>query len=103
MKKRIKRMSEIILEGHLTLCQVIIITFFIPLFQKRILLFKRQMAMRSIETKRKSRVISMIHRQETMSFLGIPFARYIDIEDSEAVLRAIRMTPHEMPLDLVLH
>jgi ClpP class serine protease len=45
----------------------------------------------------------MIHRQEVMSFFGFPLARYIDIEDSEAVLRAIRMTPHEMQIDLVLH
>jgi ClpP class serine protease len=82
---------------------LIIISFFIPLVQKRMLLMKRQMVMRSIEAKRSSRVISMIHRQETMSFLGIPFARYIDIEDSEAVLRAIRMTPPEMKIDLVLH
>lgn len=45
----------------------------------------------------------MIHRQETMSLLGFPIARYIDIEDSEKVLRAIRMTPKEMPIDMVLH
>ncbi len=78
-------------------------SIFIPLIQKRALLLRRQVAMRSIESRRKSRVISMIHRQETMSFLGIPLARYIDIEDSEAVLRAIRMTPADMPLDIVLH
>lgn len=82
---------------------LIIISFFIPLMQKRMLLFKRQMIMRSIETKRNSRVISMIHRQEVMSFFGFPIARYIDIEDSEAVLRAIRMTPPEMQIDLLLH
>jgi len=45
----------------------------------------------------------MIHRQETMSLLGFPISRYIDIEDSEQVLRAIRMTPEEMPIDLILH
>jgi len=45
----------------------------------------------------------MIHRQEVMSFLGFPITRYIDIEDSERVLRAIRMTPPDMPIDLVLH
>jgi ClpP class serine protease len=78
-------------------------SIFIPLIQKRMLHLRRQVAMRSIESRRKSRVISMIHRQETMSFLGIPLARYIDIEDSEAVLRAIRLTDAEMPLDLVLH
>jgi len=82
---------------------LLVFSFLIPLIQKRMLLFRRQVAMRSIESTRNSRVISMIHRQETMSFLGIPIARYIDIEDSEAVLRAIRLTPNEMPLDIVLH
>jgi len=32
----------------------------------------------------------MIHRQESMNLLGFPVARYIVIEDSEKVLRAIR-------------
>lgn len=82
---------------------LVFISFFIPVVQKRMLLLKRQTIMRSIETKRNSRVISMIHRQEVMSFFGFPLARYIDIEDSEAVLRAIRMTPHDMQIDLVLH
>ncbi len=45
----------------------------------------------------------MIHRQETMSILGIPVARYISIEDSEAVLRAVRLTPDDMPIDIILH
>lgn len=57
----------------------------------------------SIEQKRGSRLITMIHRQEAFSFLGFPISRYIDIEDSEQVLRAIRMTPDEMPIDIVLH
>lgn len=80
-----------------------LVSVFVPLIQRRMLLLKRQAVMHNIEVKRKSRVISMIHRQEIMSFLGFPLARYIDIEDSEAVLRAIRMTPPEMPIDLVLH
>lgn len=45
----------------------------------------------------------MIHRQERISLFGIPFYRYIDIEDSEQVLRAIRMTPPDMPITLILH
>ena len=77
--------------------------FFIPLIQKRMLEARRQAAIRAIEQSRKSRLITMIHRQETMSFLGFPIARYIDIEDSEAVLRAIRLTPPDMPIDLLLH
>jgi len=35
--------------------------------------------------------------------LGIPLARYIDIEDSEAVLRAIKLTDPKVPIDLILH
>src|ERR1700676_4433036 len=56
-----------------------------------------------IERERKSRVILLVHRQETMSFLGFPVFRYIDINDSEEVLRAIQMTAPEISLDLVLH
>ena len=82
---------------------IILIQIFIPLLQKRWLAAKRLGIMRNIEKKHQSRIITMIHRQETMSFLGFPIARYIDIEDSEHLLRAIRMTPTEMPIDLVLH
>jgi ClpP class serine protease len=82
---------------------IILIQIFIPLLQKRILAGRRLATMRNIEKKRASRVITMIHRQETMSLLGFPVARYIDIEDSEQVLRAIRMTPPDMPIDLLLH
>jgi ClpP class serine protease len=56
-----------------------------------------------LERERKSRVILLVHRQETMRLLGFPIARYIDINDSEDVLRAIQMTDDDVPLDLVLH
>ena len=56
-----------------------------------------------VEKVRKSRIIALIHRQETMSILGIPLIRYINIEDSEAVLRAIRLTDSNMPIDIILH
>jgi ClpP class serine protease len=82
---------------------IILIQIFIPLLQKRLLAAKRLGMMRNFEKYRQSRVITMIHRQETMNFLGFPIARYIDIEDSEHLLRAIRMTPVDMPIDLVLH
>ncbi len=81
----------------------LIAQFFIPLSLKRVLETRRQRAIRAFEQIRHARVITMIHRQETMSILGFPVARYIDIEDSEQVLRAIRLTPPEMPIDLLLH
>jgi ClpP class serine protease len=52
---------------------------------------------------RKSRVIAMIHRQETVSVLGVPVGNFIDIEDSEEILRAIRATPNDQPIDMILH
>jgi ClpP class serine protease len=75
----------------------------LPLLQRRRRDRRRRAVIRALETERGSRVITMIHRQETVSLLGIPFGRFIDIEDSEQVLRAIRLTPDEMPIDLVLH
>jgi ClpP class serine protease len=76
---------------------------FLPLLMRSVLAMRRTQAIRAFERARGTRVITMLHRQETMSFLGIPIARYIDIEDSEQVLRAIRLTPPEMPIDIVLH
>lgn len=59
--------------------------------------------MKNIEEEQNSRVITLIHRQEILSLIGIPFTRFINIEDSEEVLRAIRRTPDEKPIDFILH
>jgi len=74
-----------------------------PLFKQRLLEAQRLRILRAIETKRNSRVIALIHRQETLNLFGLPIFRYISIEDSEEILRAIRMTPKDMPIDLILH
>ncbi len=81
----------------------LIISSLTPLLQQRVLEARRMRLLRRIEKKRNSRVIALIHRQETVRLLGVPIARYIDIEDSEEVLRAIRLTPPDVPIDLVLH
>ncbi|GBD16291.1 hypothetical protein HRbin26_01186 [bacterium HR26] len=74
-----------------------------PVVQRRFLEAQRLRMIHQIERARGTRVITMIHRQESISFLGLPLARYIDIEDAEAVLRAIRLTPDDLPIDLILH
>ena len=56
-----------------------------------------------LQVERKSRVIAMIHRQDTVSLFGVPVSSSIGIEDSEAILRAIRLTPPDQPIDLILH
>jgi ClpP class serine protease len=55
------------------------------------------------QSERKSRVIALIHRQESQSIFGVQVSSFINIEDSEAVLRAIRLTPDDQPIDLILH
>jgi ClpP class serine protease len=64
---------------------------------------ERHRALKQFEQGRGSRAIALIHRQDRVNFLGVPIASYISIDDSEAVLRAIRLTPDEQPIDLILH
>jgi ClpP class serine protease len=80
-----------------------IIASIIPLFKQRQVGRNRFQILRKLELMRGSRVISLIHRQEGLSFLGIPITRYINVEDSEQVLRAIRLTEDSLPIDLILH
>ena len=74
-----------------------------PVITRRLLEYSRQRLISKIERDRGSRVILLVHRQETMSFLGFPVFRYIDVDDSEEVIRAIHMTDRELPLDIILH
>ena len=74
-----------------------------PVLQRRYLEAMRVRKIAQIEKQRGSRVILLVHRQETMSLLGFPLMRYIDVNDSEEVLRAIQLTDDDVPLDIVLH
>lgn len=48
-----------------------------PMLKQRLLEASRRRLIGEIERKRGSRVILLAHRQETMSFLGIPIVRYM--------------------------
>jgi ClpP class serine protease len=74
-----------------------------PMLRQWLLNTSRVRKIMQIESKRGSRVILLVHRQETMRLLGFPVMRYIDVNDSEDVLRAIQMTGDDVPLDIVLH
>jgi ClpP class serine protease len=74
-----------------------------PVLKQRWLLAARQRVVAKLERARGSRVISLVHRQETMSLLGFPVMRYIDIDDSEAVIDAINRTDPDVPIDIILH
>jgi ClpP class serine protease len=74
-----------------------------PVLKQRMLDAMRLRKIARLESQRNSRVILLVHRQETMRLLGFPIARYIDINDSEEVLRAIQMTDDDVALDIILH
>jgi len=80
-----------------------IVSMLQPVLKKKMQELARRRMIAQIEHKRGSRVILLVHRQETMSLLGFPVLRYIDIHDSEEVLHAIQMTDSDVPIDLVLH
>jgi len=81
----------------------LIISSLQPVIRQRILEANRAKLLRTLEASRNSRMISLIHRQERLSFLGFPLARFIDINDSEQVLRAIKLTDPKVPIDIILH
>ena len=81
----------------------IIFTLVYPRLQQSALNRARRNELTRLGNKRGSNVITLIHRQETISLFGIPVSRYIDIDDSEEVLRAIRLTPDDTPIDLIIH
>ena len=74
-----------------------------PIIWQRMLEARRLRLLHRFQNARKSRVIALVHRQETMSFLGFPLVRYIDINDSEEILRAIKLTDPDTPIDLIIH
>ena len=74
-----------------------------PTIKQRLLESSRQRLIAKIEQERGSRVILLVHRQETMSLLGFPIMRYIDVNDAEEIMRACELTDPETPLDIILH
>ena len=74
-----------------------------PLFTGRWYSAQRGQAIRAIEKAHGTRVITMIHRQEKRSLFGLAASRHIDLEDAQTIIAAIKETPSNVPIDLVLH
>jgi ClpP class serine protease len=74
-----------------------------PALQRAMLASRRRRVLGQLSAQREATVITLIHRQETVSFLGLPLVRHIDIDDAESVLRAIRETPPGRPIEIILH
>ena len=56
-----------------------------PVIQRQLLLVRRRAALSSISRARGATVITLIHRQETMSLFGFPLVRYIEIDYAESM------------------
>ncbi len=82
---------------------IFFIALFYPYFKNQALEGNRLRLIRQLERKNNSRVITLIHRQESKSLFGFFSMKFLDIEDSEAILRAIRITPDDMPIDMIIH
>jgi len=74
-----------------------------PIIQRALMTITRRRVLALIAARSDAAVITLIHRQETISLLGIPLARYIDIDDAESVLRAIRETQSGKTIEIILH
>ncbi len=74
-----------------------------PFIAQRLLAWSRRRAVEKLSRQRDATVITLIHRQETVSLLGIPLVRHIDIDDAESALEAIRRTPSGKPIEIILH
>lgn len=74
-----------------------------PILMGRMFALRRAQAIRVIERKRGSRVITMIHRQEKRSLFGFSMSSQIGLEDAQSIISAIKVTPDDTPIDIVLH
>jgi ClpP class serine protease len=82
---------------------VLLIAALVPVIHQKMIAATRARLMRELAELRGTRVIPLIYRQEEMRVLGYPVLRRVEVEDSEEVLRAIRMTDDTQPIDLILH
>jgi ClpP class serine protease len=74
-----------------------------PLLMGRWYVMRRAQAIRAVEKEHSTRVITMIHHQERRSLFGFAVSRHIDLEDAQTVIAAIKDTPDDTPIDLIIH
>jgi len=74
-----------------------------PLITAQWYAIRRTQAIRAVERAHSTRVITMIHRQEKRSLFGFLTFRQINLEDAQAIIGAIKETPKDVPIDLILH
>jgi hypothetical protein len=66
-----------------------------PLLMGRWYAMRRALAIRAIEKEHGTR--------EKRSLFGFAVSRHIDLEDAQTVIAAIKETPDDIPIDLIIH
>jgi ClpP class serine protease len=88
-------------EGILLGIVLCVISF--PIARQRFVEALRKKAIQAIEKKRHSRVISLIHREESINLFGIPVVKFLNMNDLEEIMRAIHLTDPATHIDFILH
>ncbi len=92
------------MENFFSVIWILLLLFALqPFLTERFMALQRANTIRAIERSEGTRVITMIHRQERRSFWGFPVSRYINLEDAQTIIAAIKDTPRAVPLDLIVH
>ncbi len=82
---------------------LLLAVFLWPQLKFALLQSKRRAIVQKMEKKYDREIITLIHRQETLAFLGLPLFKFIDMDDAEKVQRRIRMMPKHKDVDLIIH
>ncbi|MEK8095513.1 hypothetical protein WOC76_23950 [Methylocystis sp. IM3] len=85
---------------------LLVITFCViifPVARQRYVEVLRRRAIFAIEKQRHTRVISLIHREESINLFGIPVVKFLNMNDLEEIMRGIHLTDPETPIDFILH
>ncbi|MEM2284450.1 MAG: hypothetical protein QXL29_07560 [Zestosphaera sp.] len=81
----------------------IFVSFMYPQLRYSSLRNARVSIIRSLESYYNTKVITLIHRHERITLFGILLYKFINIEDYEEILRAIRSTPPDRSIMLIIH
>lgn len=86
---------------------VIMLLIFVPVISSivsvGILRAKRGIAIQALERKFNCRIITLIHRQESLGLFGFKLLRYINLEDMEEIVQAIYLTSPKVPIYVIIH
>jgi ClpP class serine protease len=82
---------------------IVLCTISFPVARQRYVEILRRRAILAIEKKRHSRVISLIHREESINLFGIPVVKFLNMNDLEEIMRAIHLTDPATHIDFILH